>query len=108
MSEAGQGSAVFLRLELFGVSASLCVVNVESVVGAGEEQQLARRVEIERGVVQVGRFKQLSTCQTVGETCIRGTLTLVGRYVAITSLTLAVAGAPFSAPMSPDACTKSN
>ena len=70
VGEAGEGSAVFLRLELLCMSAGLCVVDVESVVGAGEEQQFARRVEIERGVVQVGRFKQLSTCQTVGETCI--------------------------------------
>ena len=108
VGETGEGGAVLLRLELFGVGAGGGVVDVQRVVGAREEQQFARRVEVERGVVQVGRFKQLSTCQTVGETCIGYTLTLVGRYVAMTSLTLAVVGAPFSAPMAPSVVTVSD
>jgi hypothetical protein len=59
--------------------------------------------------VHVGSFEELSGCVSVEvrERCInalkkRGLLTLVGRYVATTSLTLAIGpGFPFSAPMSP-------
>jgi len=83
---------------------------MERVVGASEEDEFAGRVKVERGVVQVGGFEELFGCVSVevGEECINalsaeeGALTLVGRYVATTSLTLAVAPAcPFSAPMSP-------
>ena len=41
------------------MGASLCVVDVKSVVGACEEEQFAGGVKVERGVVQVGSFEEL-------------------------------------------------
>lgn len=81
VGEAGKGGAVLLRLEFLCVGAGLCVVDVQSVVGAGKEEQLAGRVEVERGVVQVGGFEELRQRQArqwlrLGmQACVTGTET---------------------------------
>lgn len=50
---------MLLRLELLRVGASLCVVDVQSVVGTCEEEEFACGIEVERCVVQVGSFEEL-------------------------------------------------
>ena len=51
VGEAGQRAAIFLALELFRVRAGFGVEELDGVVGAGEEQELAAVVEVDGGVV---------------------------------------------------------
>lgn len=41
------------------MGASLCVVDVQSIVGTREEEQFTCGIEVERCVVQVGSFEEL-------------------------------------------------
>lgn len=57
--KASERAAVLLRLELFGVRAGFGVVELEGVIGAGEEEQLARVVVVDRGVLEAGCLEEL-------------------------------------------------
>ena len=59
MSEASQGTAVLLRLELFCVSTCFGVVYLECVVGSCEKQQFSGCVKVERGAMNAGVFEEL-------------------------------------------------
>lgn len=48
--ESREGGTVFMRFQLFRMRAGFCVEELDRVVGAGEEDELAAVVEVDRGV----------------------------------------------------------
>jgi hypothetical protein len=69
MREAREMHAVFLRLELFGMFTFLTVVNLQRVVVACYNGELARVVEVEggdRGGAWAGGFEALERVSITG------------------------------------------
>lgn len=82
VSEAGQGVSVFLRLQLFRMRAGLSVVELNRVIGAGEEGELAAVVEVDGGVGG-GRFELFGWAEGLDDILDLGQRSAVGRGTGV-------------------------
>lgn len=70
VGEASQGTAILLGLELFCMGTGFGVVDLERVIGPGEEEELARGVKVEGSAMDARGFEELQRA---------GVRTMVGR-----------------------------
>lgn len=76
--EAGQGVSVFLRLQLFRMRAGFGVVELNGVIGAGEEGELAAVVKVDGGVGG-WRFELFGGAEGLDDVLDLGQRSAVGR-----------------------------